>query len=78
MSPNISMPYGIQFTGNDGLTGRMEDFYFEDNSWAIRYVMANTGHWLSHRLVLLSPHAFATGEQTSGAWKVRLTRAQIE
>jgi hypothetical protein len=41
----------------DGVIGRVEDFYFDDVAWVIRYLVVNTGAWLSNRHVLISPHA---------------------
>jgi len=33
--------------------GHVKDFYFNDQQWAIRYVVAVTASWLSGRLVLI-------------------------
>ena len=35
--------------------GTIEDFYFDDERWTIRYVVVKTGRWLTGRTVLLSP-----------------------
>jgi hypothetical protein len=39
----------------DGYIGSIEDFYFDDERWAIRYVVVDTGRLLSGRRVLISP-----------------------
>jgi len=39
----------------DGIIGRVKDLYFDDESWVIRYLVVETGTWLSHRRVLISP-----------------------
>jgi hypothetical protein len=44
----------------------------------VRYVVADTGHWLSGRQVLLSPHAFGSIYSAGNAMRVKLTRKQIE
>ena len=49
--------YRKKLRASDGDIGHVEDFYFNDQQWAIRYVVADTGSWLSGRLVLISPHA---------------------
>ena len=56
----------------------MKDFYFDDQSWAVRYVVADTGSWLSGRQVLLSPHSFGNFHQAGKILTVNLTRKQIE
>jgi hypothetical protein len=53
-------------------------FYFGDTNWAIRYVIADTGSWLSGRLVLLAPHAFRRLPSHGKVLLVNLTRKQIE
>ena len=55
--------YGKKLGASDGDIGRVKDFYFNDQQWAIRYVVADTGSWLSGRLVLISPHAFGNLRQ---------------
>jgi hypothetical protein len=35
----------------------VKDFYFDDASWTVRYLVADTGTWLPGRQVLISPHA---------------------
>ncbi|GGY69239.1 hypothetical protein GCM10011613_11940 [Cellvibrio zantedeschiae] len=43
------------FTVNaaDGYIGKVKDFYFDDRTWTIRYLVAETGTWLKNRKVLL-------------------------
>ena len=62
----------------DGEIGRVRDFYFEDTNWTIRYLVADTGSWLSGRLVLLSPFALASVDAAGRHFNVKLTREQIE
>jgi hypothetical protein len=33
------------------------DFYFDDQFWAVRFLVVRTGQWLAGRKVLLSPMA---------------------
>lgn len=49
-----------QFTvkAGDGEIGTIDDVYFDDRSSAVRYVVVDTGTWLSGRKVLLAPDAF--------------------
>jgi hypothetical protein len=70
--------YGNKLGASDGDIGQVKDFYFNDHSWAIRYVVVDTGNWLSGRQVLISPHAFGSIYPAGKAMLVKLTRKQIE
>jgi uncharacterized protein YrrD len=70
--------YGKKLAAMDGAIGHIKDFYFDDDAWAIRYVVVDTGHWLTGRLVLLTPHAFAKLDQTDHALQVNLLKKQIQ
>ena len=69
---------GCKLGASDGEIGHVEDFYFEDQRWALRYVIADTGSWLAGRQVLLSPYAFGLIDQSGGCLPIKLTRQQIE
>jgi hypothetical protein len=62
----------------DGEIGRVKHFYFDDNSWVIRYLVADTGSWIPLRKVLISPHAFRQTDDSEKRLSVNLTRQQIE
>jgi uncharacterized protein YrrD len=69
-------------TGNkvhaaDGDLGTVEEFYFDDQTWTIRYMVMNTGNWLSGRKVLISPVALGTPDRLSKTLPVNLTMDQI-
>jgi hypothetical protein len=40
---------------SDGRIGAIDDFYFDDERWALRYVVVDTGRWLPGRRILISP-----------------------
>jgi len=48
--------YGIRAT--DGDVGKIDDFYFDDEKWRIRYLVAQTGSWFMAKRVLVSTAAF--------------------
>ncbi|MFA1819896.1 PRC-barrel domain-containing protein [Virgibacillus oceani] len=48
--------YNIEAT--DGEMGKVQDLYFDDHKWAIRYAIVDTRKWLPGRRVLLSPESF--------------------
>src|SRR5271154_2367868 len=78
MLKSIKQLYGDKLGASDGDIGRVKDFYFDDQSWVVRYLVADTGTWLTSRQVLLSPHAFGSFQQTGRILMVNLTRKQIE
>jgi len=45
--------YGIE--ARDGAIGNVEDFVVDDQDWAIRYLIVDTGGWLPGKRVLVSP-----------------------
>jgi hypothetical protein len=70
--------YGKKLAALDGHIGHVMDFYFDDEAWAIRYVVVDTGFWLTGRLVLLSPRAFEKLDQSEETLQVKLRKQQIE
>jgi hypothetical protein len=62
----------------DGEFGRVEEFYIDDARWQVRYLVANTGAWLTGRKVLLSPEVLDLPSHDSRVIPVRLTKEQIE
>ena len=77
MSHPLKNFYGQRLHASDGEIGHVKDFYFDDQAWEIRYVIADTGTWLPGRLVLLSRHAFAHFHHDGAGLSVDLTRKQI-
>jgi uncharacterized protein YrrD len=85
---NTKQLYGRKLGATDGEIGHVKDFYFDDQSWTIRYLVVDTGAWLLGRQVLLTPHAFGDHALGSHAFEitaapddvlhVKLTRKQIE
>ena len=78
MLQNINELYGHKLAASDGDIGHVKDFYFDDKIWVIRYLVADTGSWLTGRLVLLSPHAFGKFDQHEKTLHVKLLKKQIE
>jgi sporulation protein YlmC with PRC-barrel domain len=78
MLQSIKQLYGNKLGASDGDIGHVKDFYFNDDTWAVRYVVADTGSWMSGQQVLISPHAFGSIYPAGKAMLVKLTRKQIE
>lgn len=78
MLHNTKELYGLKLTATDGEIGHVKDFYIDDKSWAVRYIIVDTGNWLSSRLVLLSPRSFGKLDTAGKCLSVALTKKQIE
>ncbi|HEY5914736.1 MAG TPA: PRC-barrel domain-containing protein [Verrucomicrobiae bacterium] len=78
MLHSIKHLYGAKLGASDGDIGHVKDFLFDDQSWVMRYLVADTGSWLSGRQVLISPHAFVSLDWTGKLLLLKLTRKQIE
>ena len=62
---------------SDGRIGHVEEFYFDDSHWTLRYLVAQAGNWLTGRMVLLSPHVLEKPDEKHKLLPVDLTREQI-
>ncbi|MFW6154241.1 MAG: PRC-barrel domain-containing protein [Planctomycetota bacterium] len=70
---------GFALQATDGRIGKVKDMYFDDQTWAIQYLVADTGGWLTGRKVLISPRsAVGEGDWDAEVLPVSLTRGQIE
>jgi hypothetical protein len=78
MLRSIKQLYGDKLGALDGEIGHVKDFYFDDQNWAVRYVVAETGSWLTGRQVLISPHSLGRLAPAGKVLRVNLTRKQIE
>lgn len=78
MLHSIQQRYGEKLRATDGEIGSVRDFYFDDKNWTVRYLVADTGRWLTGRLVLISPHALGHLYPHGKVLLVNLTREQIE
>ena len=61
----------------DGNVGQVKDFYFDDHAWVIRYLVVDTGSWLSSRKVLISPISIHAPDWTARTLPVAITREQV-
>ena len=70
--------YGSKLAALDGDMGHVKDFYFDDENWVVRYLVADTGSWLTGRLVLLTPHAFGKLDQDEKTLHIKLHKKKIQ
>ena len=69
---------GYKLDSLDGEIGKVKEFYFDDRHWTIRYLVAETGTWLTDRQVLISPYALIAVNKEEQNIAVDLTKKQIE
>ncbi len=69
---------GYKVEALDERIGSIDDFYFDDHSWTVRYVIVDTGSWLVGRRVLISPEEIKAINSAPETVSINLTREQIE
>ncbi len=69
---------GYTLKAHDGEIGHVKEFYFDDKYWTNRYLVADTGGWLTGRQVLISPYALTGVNKEKEHINVDLTKQQIE
>jgi len=69
---------GYTIRAKDGDIGHVKDFYFDDVTWVLRYLVADTGKWLPGRKVLLSPNALEKPDWDNMVFPVNLTMNKVE
>lgn len=61
----------------DGEVGKLKDLYFDDDAWVIRYLVVDTGTWLTSRKVLVSPISVSETNWLDEKLSLSITRAQV-
>lgn len=61
----------------DGDVGALDEVYFDNEKWAIRYLVIDTGGWISKHDVLVSPIAIDYTDWATRTIQTDLTRQQI-
>ncbi|WP_201245909.1 PRC-barrel domain-containing protein [Halochromatium salexigens] len=78
MLRSLAEPEGYRLEALDGDIGHCHDFLFDDELWTLRYMVADTGGWLSGRKVLISPAQLEAPDWERQRMPVTLTKTQIE
>src|ERR1700677_1803625 len=79
MLRNAKDLHGLTIRATDGEIGTVDQFYFDDESWAIRYLTVDTGGWLEGRRVLISPISIlGVPDWQAKRLDVALTKKQVE
>jgi hypothetical protein len=69
---------GYTIEATDGDIGEVVQFYFDDEKWTVRYLVADTGGWLMGRRVLISPAALGRVDWNSRTLHVNMTKERVE
>ncbi len=69
---------GFKIAATDGSVGTVTDFLFDDASWTLRWVVVETGTWLSGRKVLLPVSVLGHPDTSARSFPVRLTMATVK
>jgi hypothetical protein len=69
---------GRRLAASDGEIGHVQDFYFDDLNWVVRYLVVDAGSWLTGRSVLVAPQAIGEIQLGDKVLPVKLRRQQIE
>jgi hypothetical protein len=69
---------GLAIQATDGGLGTVNDAYFDDETWVVRYLTVDTGGWLGGREVLISPCAIIRADWPARQLDVKLTKKQVE
>lgn len=77
MKQTVKALRGDRIVASDGALGSVEDVYFDDERWAVRYLVVDTGTWLPGRRVLISPASLGDSRDDT-AVRANLTREQVK
>lgn len=77
MLRSINNLQGRGIRATDGDIGSVDQFFFDDETWTVRYLVVDTGDWLPGRQVLISPIALGDADREAETLRVSLTKQQI-
>jgi hypothetical protein len=70
--------FGFNLLAEDGEIGSVQDIYFSDDAWTVRYLVVDTGPWIFGRKVLISVPALGLPDWEQRVFPVSLTREQVK
>lgn len=65
-------------SATNGQIGHVKDIYFDDQVWVARYLVVNTGFWLTGRMVLISPISLGKADWQEKTFPAIITKEQVE
>ncbi len=73
-----SMFNGYSIEAPDGKVGTVSDMLFDDTTWQLRWLVVDTGGWLTGRKILLHPASLEKPDIEGRAFPTALTRKAVE
>jgi hypothetical protein len=67
-----------KISATDGEIGQVKDFYVDDDSWVVRYLVVDAGSWLKSRKVLISPVSVMRPDWLAHTLRVSISRDQVK
>ena len=77
MLVNTAHLKGLAIHARDGALGTVEDFYFDDDTWGVRYFVVDTGG-LAGRKVLISPMSVIRTDWQDKRMDLALSQEQVK
>ena len=77
MLRSVKSMSGQALKARDGEIGSSKDFLFDDQFWTIRYMVANTGSWLTGRKVLISPMSISRSGWKNMRFEIDMSKDEI-
>jgi hypothetical protein len=74
---SASVINGYSIAASDGRVGVVSDFLFDDDTWKVRWLVVDTGKWLSGRKVLLPPSILGRIDPEKREFSVEVTMHQV-
>lgn len=78
MLQRIKFLEGYVLWTKEGRYGKVHEFYFDKNNWSIRFLVADLGHWLQNKYVLIDSIHFGIPEKALKFFVVQLYKEQLE
>jgi sporulation protein YlmC with PRC-barrel domain len=77
MQRSVNSLIGYTISAKDGQIGKVSEFYFDDHTWTVRYLVVDTGTWLAERKVLIPRSSLGITDWLSKTFQVNLTMEQV-
>lgn len=75
---NLKDLQGFALAARDGEIGQLQEVYFDDESWAVRYLVVRMGGQFLGREVLITPASIQSVDADARLIAVDLSREQVE
>ncbi len=77
MLRNVDTLLGSALGASDGEIGKVGDLYFDDQGWAVRYLVVQTGGLFKNRKVLITPWRVSRVDAERRVLEADLTQAEV-